>query len=363
MNYTDIRQKTINGQTYFVGVDVARILGYTSPKYAVNRYVHEEDQTDGMINPTGVQSLISAARSRTNIAAKSRPAYESKIKDFELWFNEQSGIAIVSDDNVPPIDNGVQVFFNRDFGNIRGIEIGGEPWLVGKDVAAALGYGNTRKAILDHVESEDKNDGVTIRDSIGRDQKPVLINESGLYSLIFGSKLPSAKKFKHWVTSEVLPAIRKHGGYLTPEKIEEALLNPDVLIRLATDLKTEREKRIAMENVNKALIGNVSVYEDNRKILNRLMNRLAYYCYHGNYAHAKNAFYVSLGQYDGINLKIRRAKSTNGNKALLDYLKDDEYATAIRRVVIMLKRHNIGADDILAFMANPVSVTEDDFDW
>lgn len=85
-----------------------------------------------------------------------------------------------------------------------------EPWFVGKDVAEALGYSNTRKALIDHVDEGDKMDGVTIRDSIGREQNPVCINESGLYALIFGSKLESAKRFKHWVTSEVLPAICKN---------------------------------------------------------------------------------------------------------------------------------------------------------
>ena len=109
--------------------------------------------------------------------------------------------------------NKIQIFNNEEFGNIRTVNIDGEPWFVGKDVANALGYSNNRKAISDHVGEEDKRDGVTIRDSIGREQNPILINESGMYSLIFGSKLESAKRFKHWVTSEVLPAIRKTGSY------------------------------------------------------------------------------------------------------------------------------------------------------
>ena len=96
------------------------------------------------------------------------------------------------------------------------MEINGEPWLVGKDVAKALGYERATKAVQDHVDKEDK-DGVPIQDSIGRMQKTPIINESGIYSLILGSKLESAKKFKHWVTSEVLPSIRKHGVYMTPE--------------------------------------------------------------------------------------------------------------------------------------------------
>lgn len=110
--------------------------------------------------------------------------------------------------------NGIQIFQNAEFGSVRTADINGVPYFVGKDVAEILGYSNTRKALLDHVDEEDKTDGVTIRDSIGREQAPVLINESGLYSLILSSKLPNAKKFKRWVTSEVLPAIRKTGGYI-----------------------------------------------------------------------------------------------------------------------------------------------------
>ena len=109
----------------------------------------------------------------------------------------------------------IQVFNNTEFGEIRSMTIDGEPYFVGKDVAAALGYTNTRKALADHVDNEDKKDGVTIRDSIGRDQKPIVINESGMYSLILSSKLEGAKRFKRWVTSEILPSIRKTGAYAT----------------------------------------------------------------------------------------------------------------------------------------------------
>lgn len=104
--------------------------------------------------------------------------------------------------------------FNFENHEVRSLLINSEPWFVGKDVAEILSYSNTRKALTDHVDDEDKMDGVTIRDSIGRNQKPVLINESGLYSLVLSSKLPSAKKFKRWVTSEVLPTLRKTGQYL-----------------------------------------------------------------------------------------------------------------------------------------------------
>ena len=140
----------------------------------------------------------------------------------------------------------LQIFNSPEFGAIRTIEKDGEPWFVGKDVAAALGYERPTKAILDHVDDEDK-DEVPIQDSIGRSQNTPIINESGLYSLVLSSKLPGAKQFKRWITSEVIPSIRKHGGYLTPDKLEEVLLKPDTLIQLAQNLKAEQEKRKALE--------------------------------------------------------------------------------------------------------------------
>ena len=139
----------------------------------------------------------------------------------------------------------LQVFQNKEFGEIRALEIEGQPWFVGKDVAEALGYSNTRDALSKHVDKEDKSD-VAIHDG-SQNRNMTIINESGLYSLILSSKLPSAKKFKRWVTHEVLPSIRKHGAYMTPEKIEEVLINPDTIIKLATRLKEEQQKRLEAE--------------------------------------------------------------------------------------------------------------------
>ncbi len=110
----------------------------------------------------------------------------------------------------------LQIFKSTQFGEIRTIVKDNEPWFVGKDVAIALGYTNSRKALGDHVDEDDK--GVTKCDTLGGTQEIAIINESGLYSLVMGSKLPEAKKFKKWVTSEVLPSIRKNGGYIQEQK-------------------------------------------------------------------------------------------------------------------------------------------------
>ena len=131
----------------------------------------------------------------------------------------------------------IQVFSNAELGEVRTTVIDGEVMFVGKDVAEILGYSNPLKAIRTHVDDDDK--GVNEMVTPGGVQESILINESGLYSLILSSKMPNAKKFKHWVTAEVLPAIRKHGVYA----VDEVLQNPDVLIQALTELKKEREEK------------------------------------------------------------------------------------------------------------------------
>lgn len=137
--------------------------------------------------------------------------------------------------------NNLKLFENPTFGSIRVIEKNGEPWFVGKDVAKTLGYSDSFGALKKHVDEYDKQN--CQNDSFESNRGLTIINESGLYSLVLSSKLPTAKKFKRWITSEVIPAIRKHGGYLSPEKVEEVLTDPDTIIKLATNLKKEREAR------------------------------------------------------------------------------------------------------------------------
>jgi prophage antirepressor-like protein len=119
--------------------------------------------------------------------------------------------------------NELTIFNNEEFGEIRTVQIKDDVWFVGKDVAQALGYERPTKAILDHVDSDDK-DEVPIQDTIGRMQNTTVINESGIYALVFGSKLESAKRFKHWITSEVLPQIRKTGSYAVAKTPTEMLV-------------------------------------------------------------------------------------------------------------------------------------------
>jgi len=133
------------------------------------------------------------------------------------------------------MNNQLQIFENKDFGEVRAIEIKGQIWFVGKDIAEILGYEAERNAIKQHVDDEDK---LTHRISAsGQSRNMIIINESGLYSLILSSKLPAAKAFKRWVTSDILPSIRKHGAYITDNTLDDLLSNPDTAIKLFTTLK------------------------------------------------------------------------------------------------------------------------------
>ena len=135
----------------------------------------------------------------------------------------------------------LQVFSNAEFGSVRSLMVNGEPYFVGRDVAKILGYANPNDALAKRVDEEDK--GVAKCDTLGGIQELTVINESGLYSLILSSRLPSAKRFKRWVTSEVLPAIRKHGVFV----LDDIVNNTDALIEALQAFKAERLKRMALE--------------------------------------------------------------------------------------------------------------------
>lgn len=141
--------------------------------------------------------------------------------------------------------NELQIF-NFNGNNIRVIDKDGQPWWIAKDVCEILGLDAASGA----RGLDDDEKGLHNVQTHGGEQQMAVVNEPGLYSLVLRSRKPEAKAFKRWITHEVIPAIRKHGGYLTPQKVEEVLLNPDTIIRLATDLKAERERRLALEAEN-----------------------------------------------------------------------------------------------------------------
>lgn len=149
------------------------------------------------------------------------------------------------------LSENIKIFNNSEFGEIRVMLIDDEPWFVGKDIAMALGYKDTVNALKAHVDEQDKA-GWRITTQFG-EKETTIINESGLYSLIFSSKLESAQRFKHWVTHEVLPSIRKHGMYMTDNLLETAIANPDFVIGLIQNMKAEKEKSASLQMQNKQL--------------------------------------------------------------------------------------------------------------
>lgn len=156
--------------------------------------------------------------------------------------------------------NQLEIFKNREFGEIRTVTIDGEPWFVGKDIAEALGYSNTRDALATHVMDDDKNT-VVISDGKRRgNPNQVIINESGVYALIFGSKLDSAKRFKHWVTSEVLPQIRRTGSY-------QKRLTPEEMMRIQLGMVDDHENRI--EHLEKNMTIDYGQQQELKKAVNK----------------------------------------------------------------------------------------------
>ena len=251
----------------------------------------------------------------------------------------------------------MQIFENNEFGSIRTLEIDGEPWFVGKDIAVILGYSNPRDALAKHVDDEDK--GVAKCDTPGGVQDLTVINESGLYSLVLSSKLSTAKKFKRWVTSEVIPSIRKHGVYMTPETIEKVLYNPDFIIQIAKNLKSEQEKNkilvaqneeLQLENEeltikNEALSGKIQSW-DYKALIRKLINIYSAKIVNGYWGVGWVRYYDELFYKYGINLKSRQTKSKT-KKSCLDFISEDEIGIAIETAVSMCEDSNIETADIL----------------
>ena len=158
------------------------------------------------------------------------------------------------------MESKLQIFTNDEFGSVRIVDINGEPWFVGKDIADNLGYQNGSRDINRHVEMEDKMKNMIFDGN--QKKETILINESGLYSLILSSKLPSAKKFKHWITSEVLPSIRKHGMYMTDNMFDAVIEKPEIIGQVIEKMKADKIKVTALESRLKSALPK-AVYFDN----------------------------------------------------------------------------------------------------
>ena len=263
-----LRYSTIEGTTWFIGKDVAAICGYKDTWRAIKYHVSPENIDHTIfeshkliiINYAGFKELDSTGE-RLNWFVNHLPEAKSSIE-------------------------APTVFTHPQFGTVRTVEISGEVWFVGKDVAAALGYAKTENAIARHVDKEDKTLTPLQGGCSTGVQNTTIINESGLYSLILSSKLPSAKEFKHWVTSEVLPSIRKTGGYVNPSQSDLFLdtylpfadQNTRLLFKTTLDTIQQQNNTIQQQNhtishqedIIRNLTSDIPL-ADRRQILNRIV--------------------------------------------------------------------------------------------
>ncbi|MGY2126732.1 phage antirepressor [Nocardia gipuzkoensis] len=238
--------------------------------------------------------------------------------------------------------------FNFEDLPVRTLTVDEEPYFVGKDVADILGYSNSRKALLDHVDEEDKLTSRIV--TAGQNRNQTIINESGLYSLIFSSKLESAKRFKRWVTSEVLPAIRKHGLYATDNVIEQTIQNPDYIIHVLTEFKKEREGRLVAEQQVHELKPKATYYDlvlQNKSLLS--VSKIAKD--YGMSARSLNKLLHSLGvQYKQGDIWLLYAKyQDKGYTHTSTYALDEEHSKVTTKwtqkgrlfIYELLKEHDI----------------------
>ncbi len=252
--------------------------------------------------------------------------------------------------------------FNFEELPVRTLTVDDEPYFVGKDVAEILGYSKARNAIAKHVDFEDKKDA-PIQGPLGGTQKMTIINESGLYSLIFSSKLESAKRFKRWVTSEVLPAIRKHGIYATDSVIEQTIQNPDYIIHVLTEFKKEREGRLIAEQQvqelkpkatyydlvlqNKSLLSVSKIAKDygmSARALNKLLHELGVQYKQGDiwllYAKHQDKGYTQTSTYalDEKHSKVTTKWTQKGRLFIYELLKNKGILPSIEKSNVVTNR-------------------------
>lgn len=263
-----LRYSIIEGTTWFIGKDVAAICGYKDTWRAIKYHVSPEN-TDHTIFNSRKLIIINYA------GFKEIDPTEEHLN----WFINHLPEAFTPTE-------APTVFTHPQFGTVRTVEISGEPWFVGKDVATALGYANPSNAVSVHVDKEDKTSYLIQVSGSNYKANTALINESGLYALILSSKLPSAKEFKHWVTSEVLPSIRKTGGYVNPSQSDLFLdtylpfadQNTRLLFKTTLDTIQQQNNTIQQQNhtishqedIIRNLTSDIPL-ADKRQILNRIV--------------------------------------------------------------------------------------------
>ena len=382
----EIRSIIIDGDRVFSMLDVCYALGMkhrnTADYYArifdsVSLSRGQLSDWDVFRNVRGRLRFISVETVH-QLLARVAPSHRYDVDGFLQWFNalcvedpkdvQQPALAesaievcdcvdIVSESPLSRAEF-VQSFVNQQFGIVRIVLIDHEPWFVGKDVALALGYSNTKDALSRHVEEEDKKRGSQIPTPSGA-QTMTIINESGLYSLILSSKLPTAKEFKRWVTSEVLPSIRQTGAYIDNADMVVRTYFRDIskpqqdLVRvvfqqmeaLNKNLTALKEENSDLAAENQALSDQASTWQP-RSVLNALIRSYSMARHKGVFGYGWNDFYKELSYKEHIDLRLRRDES--GQKRTIDTLKnEDEMNRAIKCAAAMCKRAGIDVGRVI----------------
>lgn len=347
-----VRTMTEYGYKWYSGVDVAKILKYPNPNTAVNCYcgTHDNDKKRYVPDKNGKRQCVYFV-SEADIYSL---IYHSKYpyaKAFQDWMFPMKKEEAVEPDSCDSTNcTAVQVFNNPEFGAVRTIMIDGEPWFVAHDVCNALDIANGRDATqrLD----EDERNTVVINDGIRGNPNKTVINESGLYSLILTSRKPEAKVFKRWITHEVIPTIRKTGGYIaSAEKMVDTYLDgyddetKSAFSTLLGSLKKSQDANIELQREIALLARQTRTYEP-RAIVNALIRSFAYYCLDNDFKKAFRLFYKELQYKKSIALNMRL-----GGGSQLDRVRDDEWGDVVEVAVALCKDHGVDIERAI----NPVN--------
>lgn len=392
----DIRYINKDGDVMFIGIDICKLFGLKYSTQEIASYVADENKL--VISRKDVPELPSTRAkviNRKGIQELSIRTNPDTANEFIDWISTQNfnddvagtesndvvfdanSIEVdaeIVDENVDTNAIAIKEFVNDKFGEIRCIMIDGDPWFVGKDVAEVLGYERPTKAIVDRVDVEDRNmiDGKT-QSQIGIElgqRGGWIINESGLYSLILSSKLDTAKDFKHWVTKEVLPSIRKTGAYIQnqePESDVDALVKG--ILAAQRILKEKDEQIHALTESNEQLSQeNEAMHVENKTwdriaIVNALVRSYANYRYSGKYMYSNgwNDFHRDMNYKYHINLKSRKAHDEKGKyRSEISYLRGrEEEEKAVKVAESMCKHMGLDIVEIInSVNANTVSTMQ-----
>lgn len=251
------------------------------------------------------------------------------------------------------MQNSIEIFNNSTFGNIRTMTIDGEPWFVGRDVAASLGFKQVVAAVRRKVSPNYKRDYVMT--SNGGEQHITLINEQGIYNLVMNSRLPNALAFQDWIYKDVIPSIRKHGMYMDKTLLELSLKDPEYAMGMLKAYADATKQVKQLKCTNAALTEKIMKWDD-RLVLSALIRAYGAGVFKGNMQLAWNSFYKELLYQQHICVKARRAMNSSAN-TMVELIKPEEWPRVIKCAVAFCEKKKIKTGEILAHYNGEVEET------